>query len=157
MSMSPKYFCRFFSEMTHQTPMDYLNRQRIEQSCYELSTTDDSITEIAYRNGFNDLSYFIRTFKKYKGITPENIKIFKLLCCKYKGAPKRSFPSISFPYKTSLRTDSPYSARLWSSSPVPPLTPRPPMMVSPTFSGTPPKDYDLAIVHFIHTVEGSPG
>ena len=73
-SMSPKYFCRFFSEMTHQTPMDYLNRQRIEQSCYELSTTDDSITEIAYRNGFNDLSYFIRTFKKYKGITPGKYK-----------------------------------------------------------------------------------
>lgn len=69
-SMSPKYFCRFFSEMTHQTPMDYLNRQRIEQACYQLSTTDDSITEIAYRNGFNDLSYFIRTFRKYKGITP---------------------------------------------------------------------------------------
>ena len=55
-SMSPKYFCRFFSEMTHQTPMDYLNRQRIEQACYQLSTTDDSITDIAYRNGFNDLS-----------------------------------------------------------------------------------------------------
>ena len=69
-SMSPKYFCRFFSEMTHQTPMDYLNRQRIEQACYELSTTGDSITDIAYRNGFNDLSYFIRTFKKYKGTTP---------------------------------------------------------------------------------------
>lgn len=62
-SMSPKYFCRFFSEMTHQTPMEYLNHQRIEQACYQLSTTDDSITEIAYRNGFNDLSYFIRTFK----------------------------------------------------------------------------------------------
>lgn len=73
-SMSPKYFCRFFSEMTHQTPMDYLNHQRIEQACYELSTTDDSITEIAYRNGFNDLSYFIRTFKKYKGITPGKYK-----------------------------------------------------------------------------------
>ncbi len=73
-SMSPKYFCRFFSEMTHQTPMDYLNRQRIEQACYQLSTTDDSITEIAYRNGFNDLSYFIRTFKKYKGITPGKYK-----------------------------------------------------------------------------------
>ena len=69
-SMSPKYFCRFFSEMTHQTPMDYLNRQRIEQACYELSTTGDSITDIAYRSGFNDLSYFIRTFKKYKGTTP---------------------------------------------------------------------------------------
>ena len=73
-SMSPKYFCRFFSEMTHQTPMDYLNHQRIEHACYQLSTTDDSITEIAYRNGFNDLSYFIRTFKKYKGITPGKYK-----------------------------------------------------------------------------------
>lgn len=73
-SMSPKYFCRFFSEMTHQTPMDYLNHQRIEQACYQLSTTDDSITEIAYRSGFNDLSYFIRTFKKYKGITPGKYK-----------------------------------------------------------------------------------
>lgn len=73
-SMSPKYFCRFFSEMTHQTPMDYLNRQRIEQACYQLSTTNDSITEIAYQNGFNDLSYFIRTFKKYKGITPGKYK-----------------------------------------------------------------------------------
>lgn len=73
-SMSPKYFCRFFSEMTHQTPMDYLNRQRIEQACYQLATTDDSITEIAYRSGFNDLSYFIRTFKKYKGITPGKYK-----------------------------------------------------------------------------------
>ena len=73
-SMSPKYFCRFFSEMTHQTPMDYLNRQRIEQACYQLSTTDDSITDIAYRNGFNDLSYFIRTFRKYKGTTPGKYK-----------------------------------------------------------------------------------
>ena len=73
-NMSPKYFCRFFSEMTHQTPVDYLNRQRIEQSCYQLSTTGDSITEIAYRNGFNDLSYFIRTFRKYKGITPSQYK-----------------------------------------------------------------------------------
>ena len=32
------------------------------------------ITEIAYRNGFNDLSYFIRTFKKYKGMTPGKYK-----------------------------------------------------------------------------------
>ncbi len=73
-SMSPRYFCRFFSEMTHQTPMDYLNRQRIEQACFQLAATDDSITEVAYKSGFNDLSYFIRTFRKYKGVTPGKYK-----------------------------------------------------------------------------------
>ncbi|MCF0134471.1 MAG: AraC family transcriptional regulator [Blautia sp.] len=73
-SMSPKYFCRFFSEMTHQTPMDYLNRQRIEKACHQLASSDVSITDVAYNTGFNDLSYFIRTFKKYKGITPGKYK-----------------------------------------------------------------------------------
>lgn len=69
--MSPKYFCRFFQEMTHRTPIDYLNYYRIERACYQLITTDLPITEIAFNCGFNDLSYFIKTFKKYKGTTPK--------------------------------------------------------------------------------------
>lgn len=69
-SMSPKYFCKFFYEMTHKTPIDYLNHQRIEHACYQLATTDLSVTEIALNCGFNDLSYFIKTFRRYKGVTP---------------------------------------------------------------------------------------
>lgn len=69
--MSPKYFCRFFQEMTHRTPIDYLNYYRIERACYQLVTTDFPITEVAFNSGFNDLSYFIKTFKKYKGTTPK--------------------------------------------------------------------------------------
>ena len=69
--MSPKYFCRFFQEMTHHTPIEYLNLYRIEHACYQLITTDRSVTEIAFNCGFNDLSYFIKTFKRYKGITPK--------------------------------------------------------------------------------------
>lgn len=69
--MSPKYFCRFFQEMTHRTPIEYLNNYRIERACYLLFTTNQTITEVAYNTGFNDLSYFIKTFKKYKGTTPK--------------------------------------------------------------------------------------
>ncbi|MCP1101899.1 AraC-like DNA-binding protein [Aequitasia blattaphilus] len=69
--MSPKYFCRFFQDMTKRTPIDYLNYYRVERACYKILTTDDSITDIAYNSGFNDLSYFIKTFKKYKGVTPK--------------------------------------------------------------------------------------
>lgn len=74
-SMSPKYFCRFFSQMTHRTPIDYLNRQRIEHACLELSTTDATVTEVALNCGFSDLSYFIKTFRRYKGVTPGQYNI----------------------------------------------------------------------------------
>lgn len=69
--MTPKYFCRFFYEMTHKTPIEYLNYYRIESACEQLITTDLPITEIGLNCGFNDASYFIKTFKKYKGTTPK--------------------------------------------------------------------------------------
>ena len=69
--MSPKYFCRFFYDMTKRTPIDYLNHYRIECACIRLVTTNESMTEVAFNCGFNDISYFIKTFKKYKGTTPK--------------------------------------------------------------------------------------
>ncbi len=68
--MSSKYFCSFFRNMTRQTPVEYLNTYRIEKASKLLLSTDISVTDIAYSTGFNDLSYFIKTFKAIKGITP---------------------------------------------------------------------------------------
>ena len=68
--MSPKYFCRFFKATTHRTPVDYLNYYRIELACNEIADADRNLTEIALDVGFSSLNYFIRQFKKYKGITP---------------------------------------------------------------------------------------
>ncbi len=72
--MSTKYFCSFFKEMTGKTPVKYLNTYRIERAARKLISTDMQITDIAYSCGFNDLSYFIKTFKATKGVTP---KIFR--------------------------------------------------------------------------------
>ena len=69
--MTPKSFCRFFKDMAHCSPIDYLNNYRIDRAGYQMLTTDMTVTEIALENGFNDLSYFIKTFKKYKGTTPK--------------------------------------------------------------------------------------
>lgn len=73
--MSPKYFCRFFHEMTAKTPIDYVNYYRIERACYLLVNSDATITEISLSCGFNDISYFIKTFKKYKGKSPKRYLI----------------------------------------------------------------------------------
>lgn len=72
--MSPKYFCSVFYKLTRKTPIEYLNAYRIECACEKLITTDQSVTDIAFSCGFNDVSYFTKTFKKLKNITPLHYK-----------------------------------------------------------------------------------
>ncbi|MDL2252474.1 AraC family transcriptional regulator [Ruminococcaceae bacterium OttesenSCG-928-I18] len=69
--MTPKYFCHFFRSMTGRTPIDYLNHHRIEAACARIAAGESNITEVAYDCGFNDLSYFIRVFKRHKTLTPK--------------------------------------------------------------------------------------
>ena len=54
--------------------MEYLTLYRIEKASRKLINTDSSVTSIAFSCGFNDLSYFIKTFKKVKGITPAKFR-----------------------------------------------------------------------------------
>ena len=72
--MSPKYFCYFFKQMTSKTPVEYLMLYRIEKASRKLIHSDLSVTQIAFSCGFNDLSYFIKTFKDTKGITPAKFR-----------------------------------------------------------------------------------
>jgi AraC-like DNA-binding protein len=67
---SPKYFCKYFRVVTGRTPIDYVNYYRIDRACYLLEQRQFTVTEVAALCGFNDISYFIRCFKKYKACTP---------------------------------------------------------------------------------------
>lgn len=68
--MNPNYFCRFFKNMTGKTPIDYLNYFRIEKACAKLAEGSKTVAEIAECCGYNDCGYFIKVFKRYKGVTP---------------------------------------------------------------------------------------
>ncbi len=72
--ISPKYLCTFFKEMTGKTPFEYLKEYRVERAARRLINTDMPVTQIAFACGFNDLSYFIKTFKEIKGVTPKNFR-----------------------------------------------------------------------------------
>lgn len=72
--MSAKYFCRFFHSIIQQTPMDYVNHYRIEEAARMLCSTDWTITAVGLECGFQDSSYFVKIFKKYKGTTPKQYR-----------------------------------------------------------------------------------
>ena len=61
---------RFKKEMA-MTITDYIHQVRIDHAILLLNNTHLPINDIATRSGYDDPNYFIRVFKKYKGITPK--------------------------------------------------------------------------------------
>ncbi len=71
--MTTNSFCRFFKQRTNKTFFQFLIALRIEHACQLLrSKKDTSIAEIGLASGFNSVSHFNRTFKKFKGVTPSD-------------------------------------------------------------------------------------
>ena len=74
--LSPKYFCRLFKDMTEHTPVEYLNWFRVSRACTMLRETNEKLSDIAFNCGFNDFSYFIKIFRRYKGMTPYKYRTY---------------------------------------------------------------------------------
>lgn len=69
--LSPSYFSALFKSYTGYSLIDYTNAKRIElASKILLSNPSSSVSEIAMQVGFNNISNFNRTFRKYAGCTP---------------------------------------------------------------------------------------
>lgn len=62
--------CREFKQYTGISPMQYLNKKRIDYSAHLLITTTYRIHEIGSMVGIDNTNHFISLFKKYYTITP---------------------------------------------------------------------------------------
>lgn len=69
----PTYLSRFFKEQTGETLSDAINKIRLSRA-KQLLAEDWSIGDTAVKVGFYNSNAFIRTFKKYEGITPGQYK-----------------------------------------------------------------------------------
>lgn len=74
-NMTPNAFCRYFKQRTNKTYIQFLNELRLEHACkLLLSNKDLSISEIAEKSGFNNISNFNRQFKIVKQLSPTAFK-----------------------------------------------------------------------------------
>ncbi len=73
-AMSESSILRTFKRITGYPPFVYQMRLRIFAAMNELTSTDRTITQIAYDAGFNDSNYFSRMFRKFTGISPKEYK-----------------------------------------------------------------------------------
>lgn len=59
-----------FKKYLHDTPTIYLTKLRLRKSLTDLLKTDETITTIATKYGFNSSSYYSELFHKYYGTSP---------------------------------------------------------------------------------------
>lgn len=57
-------------ELTGETPNKYIMRQRMKKASELLLTGDYNVTDVCYRVGLEDISYFNKCFKSYYGVSP---------------------------------------------------------------------------------------
>ena len=68
--MSSRQLHRRFLKIFGTTPLQFLNKTRVEAACDALLEGDKSISEIALETGFYDQSSFTQHFRKHVGMTP---------------------------------------------------------------------------------------
>ncbi|MDH5603964.1 MAG: AraC family transcriptional regulator [Cyclobacteriaceae bacterium] len=69
-NMSLSSFKRVFNSTYHSSPGKWLLEKRLSLSSYLLRSTDKNVNEVAFESGFEDISNFIRSFKKKFNRTP---------------------------------------------------------------------------------------
>ena len=73
-NMTDVSFSRFFRSRTGITFMDSLLEMRLGHASRLLIDTTQSVAEVAYNCGFNNICNFNRLFKKKKGCTPKEFR-----------------------------------------------------------------------------------
>ena len=73
-SMTVPAFCRYFKKLSNKTFIQFTNEFRIAHACRLLTDEDQSIAEVSFDSGFNNLSHFNKQFKKITGLSPRDYR-----------------------------------------------------------------------------------
>lgn len=76
-NVGKEQFCRIFKRALGTTPFVWINRKRLQKACIFLTSTNKKITDIANLSGFNNISYFNRSFQNYLASTPHEYRLRK--------------------------------------------------------------------------------
>ena len=72
--LSKRSFIRRFKAATANTPIEYMQRMNVEKAKRQLENSKNSIEEIIYSLGYNDMHSFRKIFIRYTDLTPKEYR-----------------------------------------------------------------------------------
>lgn len=75
--LNPSYFSRLYKQETGENFIDFVNNTKMERAKEILDSSNKSAEEISEMLGFENKSYFLKTFKKSIGLSPSEYRSVK--------------------------------------------------------------------------------
>ncbi len=72
--VTPQYFSSFFKKNVGISFLDYYSSVRLEKTLRDLLNCNDSIVDVAFRNGYDEPRTFVRAFRKKYGTLPSEYR-----------------------------------------------------------------------------------
>jgi len=69
-AIGKRHFERRFKMATNNTPLEYMQRVRVEAAKKQLETSSKNVSEVMYEVGYSDSKAFRTVFKKITGLSP---------------------------------------------------------------------------------------
>ena len=73
-AISRRNFVRRFKKATSNTPLQYIQRVKIEAAKKSLESSTNNVQEVMYNVGYNDNKAFRNVFRKYTGLAPADYR-----------------------------------------------------------------------------------
>lgn len=72
--LNSSYFSRMYKKETGEGFIEYVTRVKMEKALELLDQSIKTVEQIAYELGFESKSYFLKTFKRFYGLSPKSFK-----------------------------------------------------------------------------------
>ena len=70
LGISETYVYKAVQKEMHTTPREYINQLRIRHAMHELKYSGYTVTSISESCGYQSVSYFVRVFRSFTGMSP---------------------------------------------------------------------------------------
>jgi AraC-like DNA-binding protein len=74
-NLNPNYLSERFKDVTGVCFVSWVAALRVQYACELLRATDLSVTKVAFEAGFQSLSQFNRTFRRFRGECPREFRL----------------------------------------------------------------------------------